>query len=106
MDFREALVFLSDQVGAHLSPDLLIRTADALVEATQPLTLEVLTAQVFDPAKHTERKIMFIKDLRLAASEAGLASGLVECKNAVEAHYLTLLKEKLVSPDPWGAFPD
>jgi len=104
MDFREALVFLNDSFPLLSASDI-IRVADKLVLATQPLTLESLAAKIFDPSIHTDRKIAFIKDLRAAALVAGLPYGLKECKDAVEEVYLGLLKEKLTTtmnmPDPW-----
>jgi ribosomal protein L7/L12 len=105
MDFREALVFLTENFSFTTNTEDLIRIADKLVLSTQPLTLESLAAKIFDPSIHTDRKILFIKDLRAAASEAGLPYGLKECKDAVEEVYLGLLKEKLSVPtqefDPW-----
>jgi hypothetical protein len=104
MDFREAVIFLTENL-TFTNVDDLIRVADKLVLATQPLTLESLAAKIFDPSIHTDRKILFIKDLRAAASEAGLPYGLKECKDAVEEVYLGLLRDKLSVPtqefDPW-----
>jgi ribosomal protein L7/L12 len=109
MDFREALVFLSDRFSLAVPTSDLIEAADAMVaKFSTPGDPEAWARKLFDPEVHRDRKILFIEDVRAAAE-----CGLVDAKEAVEAvlheDALDQLREKLtisISEDEDRAFAE
>lgn len=84
MDFRTALIWLSNHFN-DASVERLINAADSLVFSTAPLTVDKVCSIVYDPDKHTDKKIAFIRDVRVYSRDHGLVGlGLKECKEAVE----------------------
>lgn len=84
MDFREALIFLVDELPT-IPVEKLMEVADHLVVATSPYTAERAAAEVYSVGRHFDRKILFIKDVREKVREVtGTPCGLKEAKDAAE----------------------